>query len=115
MQLQGNNDHSFFLIGSCSSFLWFCFLFRKVEDWLDYARHTDTVNAYNCPWKNAIQIPAGILTSVMFNSERPKYMNFGAIGFVMGHEITHGFDSTGRHYNEDGNLEEWWHKETAKM
>ena len=51
----------------------------------------------------------------MFNSERPKYMNFGAIGFVMGHEITHGFDSTGRHYNEDGNLEEWWHKKTAKM
>ena len=67
---------------------------RQPVDKKDWVRHGNpaVVNAFYSPIENSIQIPAGILQGVFFNSYRPKYMNYGAIGWVIGHEITHGFD-----------------------
>ena len=54
-------------------------------------------------------LPAAVLnTDIIYIKGRPKYMNFGALGFWIGHEISHGFDSGGRHYNKDGNKIPWW-------
>ena len=59
-------------------------------------------------------LPAAVLNSgIIYKEGRPKYMNFGAIGFWIGHEITHGFDSSGRYYDDDGNLKPWWTGSTA--
>jgi neprilysin len=59
-------------------------------------------------------IPAGILQGSFFNTDRPNYMNYAAIGYVIGHEITHGFDDQGRQFDSDGNLVEWWEQDTKK-
>lgn len=60
------------------------------------------------------EFPAGILQGHFFNAQRPKYMNFGAIGYVIGHEITHGFDDQGRQFDVKGNLRDWWQPDTQK-
>ena len=67
---------------------------REKVNKTDWVRHGNpaVVNAFYAPLENSIQFPAGILQGVFFNSQRPKYMNYGAIGWVIGHEITHGFD-----------------------
>jgi predicted metalloendopeptidase len=80
-------------------------------DWVRHGRPA-VVNAFYSPLENSIQFPAGILQGIFFSSDRPKYMNYGAIGWVIGHEITHGFDDQGRQFDEDGNLVDWWHHET---
>ncbi|MFB3765235.1 MAG: M13 family metallopeptidase [Methanotrichaceae archaeon] len=72
-----------------------------------------TVNAYNDPMKNTIIFPAGILQPPFFNKDADDAINYGAIGMVIGHEMTHGFDDAGRHYDKDGNLTDWWTKEDA--
>ena len=72
------------------------------------------VNAFYSPLENSIQFPAGILQGVFFSSERPLYLNYGAIGWVIGHEITHGFDDQGRQFDQDGNLVNWWHPDTSR-
>ena len=69
-----------------------------------------TVNAYYEPTKNEIVFPAGILQPPMFGMAQTRAMNFGAIGMVIGHEITHGFDDEGRQFDAFGNLKEWWTK-----
>ncbi|XP_056631851.1 neprilysin-2 isoform X2 [Diorhabda sublineata] len=81
-------------------------------DWITHGRPA-VVNAFYSSIENSIQFPAGILQGVFFNSERPRYMNYGAIGFVIGHEITHGFDDQGRQFDKNGNLVDWW-QETTK-
>lgn len=67
-----------------------------------------TVNAYYNPPQNEIAFPAGILQAPFFRADWPKAANFGAIGSVMGHEITHGFDDEGRKYDGEGRLTDWW-------
>ena len=58
--------------------------------------------------ENTFQIPGGILQGVLFNSDRPKYMNYGGLGTVIGHQITHGFDNVGRYFDEESKLRNWW-------
>ena len=61
------------------------------------------VNAFYNPSINGMEFPAGILQGVFFDHTVPRYLNYGAIGAVIGHEITHGFDDQGRQYNSEGN------------
>ncbi len=69
-----------------------------------------TVNAYYNPTTNEICFPAGILQPPFFNAAADDAVNYGAIGVVIGHEMTHGFDDQGRQYDKDGNLNNWWQK-----
>ncbi|KAJ3547914.1 hypothetical protein NM208_g1262 [Fusarium decemcellulare] len=70
------------------------------------------VNAYNLRTRNEIVFPAGILQPPLFHLGYPEYINYGSWGSLVSHEISHGFDSTGRHYDESGRLEEWWDNKT---
>lgn len=82
--------------------------------WLNSATAA-VVNAYYKFSDNSMQFFAAILNGAFFDPERPKYLNFGSMGFIVGHEITHGFDDMGRQYDEHGNLENWWSTETDKQ
>ncbi|MDP1578992.1 MAG: M13 family metallopeptidase [Candidatus Didemnitutus sp.] len=72
-----------------------------------------TVNAYFQPTANQIVFPAGILQPPFFDFTKDDAVNYGMIGGVIGHEITHGFDDQGRRYDADGNLTDWWTAEDA--
>lgn len=67
-----------------------------------------TINAYYNPTTNEICFPAGILQPPFFNPEADDAANYGAIGVVIGHEMTHGFDDQGSQFDKDGNLKNWW-------
>ncbi|EQC28109.1 hypothetical protein SDRG_14201 [Saprolegnia diclina VS20] len=71
------------------------------------------VNAWYSPRLNSITFPAAILQTPFFSGKSDPAQNFGAIGMVIGHEITHGFDNSGRNFDGDGNLKPWWTDETA--
>ncbi|HVW84972.1 MAG TPA: M13 family metallopeptidase [Bryobacteraceae bacterium] len=73
-----------------------------------------TVNAYYDPQMNNINFPAGILQPPFFDKKADDATNYGAIGAVIGHELTHGFDDEGRHFDAQGNLMDWWTAEDAK-
>jgi putative endopeptidase len=73
-----------------------------------------TVNAYYNPTTNEICFPAGILQPPFFDPEVDDAVNYGAIGVVIGHEMTHGFDDQGRNYDKDGNLTDWWTAEDSE-
>uniref|UniRef100_A0A669QUE3 Membrane metalloendopeptidase like 1 n=1 Tax=Phasianus colchicus TaxID=9054 RepID=A0A669QUE3_PHACC len=66
------------------------------------------VNAFYSPNRNQIVFPAGILQPPFFSKHQPQALNFGGIGMVIGHEITHGFDDNGRNFDKDGNMFDWW-------
>jgi len=87
---------------------------REKVDKTDWKRHgaPAVVNAFYSSIENSIQFPAGILQGNFFGSDRPAYMNYGGIGWVIGHEITHGFDDQGRQYDDEGNLKNWWKDQT---
>jgi len=70
-----------------------------------------TVTAYNNPSANDIVFPAGILQSPYFDNEADDALNYGGIGMVIGHEITHTFDDQGAQYDKDGNVKDWWTKD----
>jgi predicted metalloendopeptidase len=73
-----------------------------------------TVNAYYSASLNEMVFPAGIMQLPFFSPEAPLPSNFGGLGMVMGHELTHGFDDQGRKFDGDGNLHEWWSPEVSK-
>jgi putative endopeptidase len=80
----------------------------RPTDKSEWSMTTPTVNAYYSPSLNSINFPAGILQSPFFNPKRDMALNYGGIGAVIGHEMTHGFDDQGRKYDGDGNLRDWW-------
>ena len=67
-----------------------------------------TVNAYYNPSRNEIVFPAGILQPPFFSATADDAVNYGGMGAVIGHEMTHGFDDQGRQYDAQGNLKNWW-------
>ena len=80
----------------------------KPVDKTKWGMTPQTVNAYYSPLYNEIVFPAAMLQAPMFNPEADPAVNFGAIGGIIGHEITHGFDDSGAQFDADGNLQDWW-------
>jgi putative endopeptidase len=86
----------------------------KPVDPTEWGMTPQTVNAYYNPNRNEIVFPAGILQPPFFNMYADDAVNYGAIGMVIGHEMTHGFDNMGRQFDKDGNLRDWWTREDSK-
>lgn len=86
----------------------------KPVDQTEWFMTPPTVNAYYNPPFNEIVFPAGILQFPFFDNNADDAINYGAIGAVIGHEMTHGFDDQGRQYDKKGNLHDWWTKEDAE-
>ena len=85
----------------------------KPVDKEEWGMTPQTVNAYYNPTTNEICFPAGILQAPYFDIENDDACNYGAIGVVIGHEMTHGFDDQGRNFDKDGNMIDWWTEEDA--
>ena len=83
----------------------------KPVDRTQWGMSPQTVNAYYNPTTNEICFPAAILQPPFFNPDADDAVNYGGIGVVIGHEMTHGFDDQGRNYDKDGNISAWWTKE----
>jgi putative endopeptidase len=93
------------------------YMFSKINKPVDkdeWLMTPQTVNAYYNPTTNEICFPAAILQPPFFQFDADEAANYGAIGVVIGHELTHGFDDQGRQYDEQGNLNDWWTEEDAK-
>jgi endothelin-converting enzyme/putative endopeptidase len=80
----------------------------KPTDKTEWGMTAPTVNAFYSPQLNSINFPAGILQWPFFDPKRDMAINYGAVGAVIGHEMTHGFDDSGRKFDGDGNLRDWW-------
>jgi endothelin-converting enzyme/putative endopeptidase len=87
----------------------------KPVDRSEWTMTPATINAYYDPQLNTINFPAGILQPPFFEKGMDDSVNFGAIGMVIGHELTHGFDDQGRKFDAQGNLRDWWTAEDAKQ
>jgi len=81
------------------------------QDWHNV--NAAVVNAFNDLAKNSIEFPAGVFVTPLFDLEAPSYMNYGAIGAIIGHEITHGFDRSGMQFDAEGDMVNWWSRESA--
>ena len=84
---------------------------NKPVDRSEWGMTPPTVNAYYNPSENNINFPAGILQAPFYSNSADDPVNYGAIGAVIGHELTHGFDDEGRQFDAEGNLKEWWTKD----
>jgi putative endopeptidase len=87
----------------------------KPVDRSEWTMTPPTINAYYDPQLNTINFPAGILQPPFFEKTMDDAVNYGAIGMVIGHELTHGFDDQGRKFDAHGNLRDWWTAEDAKQ
>ncbi len=106
--LYGNIERS-----SAFDWAWRVSQIDKPLDPNDWGMWPQTVNAEYSPTRNEIIFPAAILQPPFFDPKADMAVNYGGIGAVIGHEITHGFDDQGRHYDYKGNLSEWWTPEDA--
>jgi len=88
---------------------------QKPSDKTIWQMTPPTVNAYYDPTFNTINFPAGILQPGFFKDNYPSYINFGGLGAVAGHEISHGFDSQGRKFDGTGKLTDWWTETSARQ
>ncbi len=86
----------------------------KPVDRTEWHMHPQTVNAYYNPTTNEICFPAGILQPPFFNMDADDAVNYGSIGVVIGHEMTHGFDDQGRNFDKKGDMNNWWTEEDSK-
>jgi endothelin-converting enzyme len=86
----------------------------KPVDRNEWGMTVPTVNAYYNPPGNEIVFPAGIMQFPVFDVNVPQYLSYGAFGSVSGHELSHAFDSTGRHYDQNGNYTDWWTNNTVE-
>jgi putative endopeptidase len=86
----------------------------KPVDRAEWGSSPQTLNAYYNPYMNDITFMAGILQPPFFDPAADDASNYGGIGFVIGHEVTHGFDDQGRQYDARGNMKDWWTPEDAK-
>jgi putative endopeptidase len=86
----------------------------KPLDRTEWGMTPPTVNAYYDAGMNEIVFPAGILQPPLFDPQADDALNYGAMGAIIGHELTHGFDDQGRQYDAQGNLRDWWTPEDAK-
>ncbi len=86
----------------------------KEVDKSEWHMTPQTVNAYYSPVSNEICFPAAILQAPYFDPQADDALNYGAIGVVIGHEMTHGFDDQGRQYDKNGNLQDWWQPQDAE-
>ena len=86
----------------------------KEKDPYIWYMNAHEVNAYYDPSANEICFPAGILQYPFFDMNADDAFNYGAIGSVIGHEMTHGFDDQGRHFDKDGNMKDWWNTDDGK-
>jgi len=87
----------------------------KPVDRAEWGMTPPTVNAYYDPTENNINFPAGILQPPFYSNNADDAVNYGAVGVVIGHELTHGFDDQGRQFDADGNLRDWWRKNDAQQ
>lgn len=87
----------------------------KPVDMSKWLMNPQDVNAYYMPTTNEICFPAGILQPPFFNIDADDAVNYGAIGVVIGHEMTHGFDDQGRNFDKDGNMNDWWTEQDSKQ
>jgi putative endopeptidase len=83
----------------------------KPVDRAEWEMTPPTVNAYYDPTQNNINFPAGILQPPFYSNKADDAVNYGGIGAVVGHELTHGFDDEGRQFDASGNLKDWWQKQ----
>jgi endothelin-converting enzyme/putative endopeptidase len=86
----------------------------KPVDKQEWGMTPPTVNAYYNPSENNINFPAGILQPPFYSNRASDAVNYGAVGVVVGHELTHGFDDQGRQFDAKGNLKDWWQKEDGE-
>lgn len=110
-------DDSYFANVMRSNEFDMAYMFSKINKPVDrneWGMTPQTVNAYYNPTTNEICFPAAILQPPFFNMNADEAANYGAIGVVIGHELTHGYDDQGRQYDKDGNLNDWWTEEDAK-
>ncbi len=115
--LEIKNDSYWANIERAHQFGWQCMLnenYNKPVDRDKWYMTPQTVNAYYNPTTNEICFPAGILQYPFFDMNADDAFNYGAIGVVIGHEMTHGFDDQGRQFDKDGNFTDWWTKKDAE-
>ncbi|KAI1143296.1 Metalloprotease [Hypoxylon sp. FL0543] len=87
---------------------------QKPGSWPQGQTSALTINAFYYPQDNSMTIIAGILQPMVLDPEVPAYMNYGALGTIIGHEFTHSLDTNGRHFNSKGALDNWWDAESEK-
>lgn len=115
-KLNVSNKNSFFVnIMNCCNFDYMYeidFLYKPIDKTM-WFMNPHEINAYYSPSYNEIVFPCGILMEPFFSLEQDIACNFGGIGCIIGHEITHGFDDMGRKFDGDGNLNDWWTEQDA--
>ena len=113
LEISGNDYVKNIMAASAFEYDYMINKLGKPVDKTEWGMTPPTVNAYYNPAFNEIVFPAGILQYPFFEMNADDAVNYGGIGAVIGHEITHGFDDQGRQYDADGNLNDWWTPEDA--